>query len=127
VSVETANLLLNAGNHQSHLQFQIPVCLRIDPVVAENTCHEKRKSLYLQAPLHAVVTLLGCTKSAIQKTHKNGAERWLAAIKKTASGLVELVAPHQASKPTKTVCMKSGRAAIHRKTHRIPETKFYAL
>ena len=44
--------------------------------------------------------------------------------KKTVPELVELVAPHQTKKPTETVCMKCSRAAIHRKTHRIPEIKF---
>jgi len=44
--------------------------------------------------------------------------------KKTVSELVELVAPHQTNKPTETACIKCGKAAIHRKTHRLPEIKF---
>ena len=38
--------------------------------------------------------------------------------------MVELVAPHRTNKPTETVRMKCSKAAIHRKTHRIPEIKF---
>ena len=35
--------------------------------------------------------------------------------------MVELEAPHQTNKPTKTGCIKSNKASIHRKTHCIPE------
>ena len=44
--------------------------------------------------------------------------------KKTVSELVELESPKQPIKPTETVHMKCSKAAIHRKTHRIPEIRF---
>ena len=44
--------------------------------------------------------------------------------KKTASKLVELESPRQPTKPTETVCIKCSKAAIHRKTHRIPDIRF---
>jgi hypothetical protein len=44
--------------------------------------------------------------------------------KKTASHLVELVAPHQPKTPKETVRVKSSKTAIHRKTHGLPALKF---
>ncbi len=43
---------------------------------------------------------------------------------KTASKLVRLESPKQPVKPTETVYMKCSKAAILRKTHRIPEIRF---
>ncbi|HHJ14474.1 MAG TPA: hypothetical protein ENJ79_08895 [Gammaproteobacteria bacterium] len=43
---------------------------------------------------------------------------------KTASKLIELESPDRPTKPTETVQVKCSKAAIHRKTHRIPEIKF---
>jgi hypothetical protein len=47
--------------------------------------------------------------------------------KKTVPALVELESPNRPTKPTETVLMKCSRAAIHRKTHRIPEIRFEDL
>ena len=44
--------------------------------------------------------------------------------KKTVSCLVELVSANPTTQPKETVNMKCSKAAIHRKTHRIPEIKF---
>jgi hypothetical protein len=44
--------------------------------------------------------------------------------KKTVPELVKLMSPNKPTKPTETVRMKCSKAAIHRKTHRIPEIKF---
>jgi len=45
-------------------------------------------------------------------------------LKKTASHLVKLSAPHQTKRPKETVCMKFSKAAIHRKNHGLPALKF---
>jgi hypothetical protein len=44
--------------------------------------------------------------------------------KKTASRLVELVAPHRPTKPKETVCVKCSKTDIHRKTHSLPSLRF---
>ena len=48
-------------------------------------------------------------------------------MKKTVSKLVRLESAKQPVKPTETVCMKYSKAAVHRKTHRIPQIKFEDL
>jgi hypothetical protein len=42
----------------------------INPAVAEKASHKKRKSLYVLALLHVAVTLLECTRSAVQQHRK---------------------------------------------------------
>ena len=44
--------------------------------------------------------------------------------KKTVSELVELMNANPTTQPKETVLMKCSKAAVHRKTHRIPEIKF---
>ena len=81
------------------------------------------KPLVFKVQFHAHPLSLELTDSEIQKQGENRAIMDYR-HKKTASQLVELVAPHQPIKPTETVCVKLSKSAVHRKTHSLPTLRF---